>query len=592
VAPARERTVGFIDIGTNAIRLMVVRLVPDHLYTVVTQQREPARLGEGEFVDRRLQPHAMDRAVLVCREFVELAHSHGAEEIVAVATSATREAVNGEEFLHRLREEAGLQVRMISGREEARLIYSGLAYFVHLDGKQAVFLDIGGGSTEVIVGGQHRYKYLDTIRVGAVRLTTMLLAPYEGLLVPPERYQLLRQHIRHAAVHTLFHVKEHPVDLLVGSSGTIQNLAAVAARSLRGRKEERDREERAEVLTYDDLRRVTAMLCAMPLEERRKVPGLNPERADIIIAGAAILDVVMEELGFSQIEVLQEGGLSQGLLMDYLAQTSGDQERPSVRARSVLRLGRACRFDEPHARNAERLALQLFDSARENGLHSYGAWERELLSYAALLHDIGAFLSYSNHHVHSNYLISNADLLGFYQTEIEIMALTALFHRKGLPTARNSGFAALDKDSRKLVEWLSLILRLVESLDRSHQEVVEEATLVASGPKHVTIKIGANGDAKLELWGIETREKAVQKTLGRKLRIEVNGSVYPPTPRARALRSGSSIATQESPATTPASPAATPESLTPAPGATRTGLPAATPQSPFRDQRRVPTKAG
>jgi len=227
--------VAFIDIGTNAIRLLVVRLIPNHSYSTVTQQREAARLGEGEFTDRRLQPEAMDRAVLVCRKFVELARFHGAEKIVAVATSATREAVNEEEFLHRFREEAGLDVRVISGREEARLIYSGLSSFVHLGDGNAVFLDIGGGSTEVIVGGQHEYLYLDTIGVGAVRLTTILLSPNEALPVPPERYQLLRQYVRHAAIHTIYHIKQHHFDLAIGSSGTIQNLASVAARALRNR---------------------------------------------------------------------------------------------------------------------------------------------------------------------------------------------------------------------------------------------------------------------------------------------------------------------------------------------------------------------
>ncbi len=521
-APSPDGTVAFIDIGTNAIRLLVARLVPDHFYTIVTQQREAARLGEGEFKDRRLQPQAMDRAVLVCRKFVELARRHGAEEIVAVATSATREAVNEEEFLHRLRDEAGLHARVISGREEARLIYSGLSHFIHLGDQKAVFLDIGGGSTEVIVGGQHRYDYLDTIGVGAVRLTTMLLAPNEALPVPPERYQLLRQYVRHAAIHTVYHVKQHHVDLVIGSSGTIQNLAAVAARALRSRAQETE-----DVLTHADLRRVAAMLCALPLDERRKVPGLNPDRADIIISGAAILDALMEELGFSEIQVLQQGGLREGLLMDYLAQNSHDVQRLSVRERNVLQLGRTCKFDESHARNAERLALELFDSAREAGLHAYGEWERELLGYSALLHDIGAFLSYSNHHVHSYYLISNADLLGFYQTEIEIMALTALFHRKGLPSTKNAVYAALDKDARELVGWLSLLMRLVESLDRSHQKAVKHARLRASGPKGLIVQIAASGDAQLELWGIETRERAVLKTLGRKLKIELNGVPYP-----------------------------------------------------------------
>jgi exopolyphosphatase/guanosine-5'-triphosphate,3'-diphosphate pyrophosphatase len=517
-----DEVVGFIDIGTNAIRLLVVRLIPNHSYSTVTQQREVARLGEGEFADRRLQPPAMDRAVLVCRKFVELARSHGAEKIVAVATSATREAVNEEEFLHRLREEAGLDVRVISGREEARLIYSGLASFVHLGDGNAIFLDIGGGSTEVIVGGQNEYQYLDTIGVGAVRLTTMLLSPNEALPVPPERYQLLRQYVRHAAIHTVYHAKQFRVDLALGSSGTIQNLAAVAARSLRNHSLETE-----EVLTHRDLKRVAAMLCALPLEERRKVPGLNPDRADIIIGGAAILDALMEELGLAEIRVLQEGGLREGMLMDYLAQNAHDVHRLSVRERSILQLGRSCNFDESHARNAERLALELFDSAGEAGLHRYGEWERELLGYATLLHDIGSFLSYSNHHVHSYYLIDNSDLLGFYKTEIEIMALTALFHRKTLPSARHPGYAALGRDTRKLVSFLSLLVRLVESLDRSHQKVVRHAQLRAHGTRSLCLAIQTSGDAQLELWGVETRERAVQKTLGRRLRIELNGHPYP-----------------------------------------------------------------
>ncbi len=517
-----SRTVGFIDIGTNAIRLLVARLVPNHSYSVVTAQREAVRLGEGEFVDRRLQPGPVDRAVLVCRRFAELARSHGAEEIVAVATSATREAVNKEEFLRRLREEAGLQVHVISGREEARLIYSGLTHFVHLGSMKAVFLDIGGGSTEVVVGGQHEYEYLDSIGVGAVRLTTRLLSPDEAMPVSPERYQMLRQHVRHAAIHTIYHVRQLNADVAFGSSGTVENLAAIAARALPGGAQGSE-----DLLTLADLRRVSAMLCALDLDERRRVPGLNSDRADIIIGGAAILETLLEELGFSEIRVIRGAGLREGMLVDYLAQDSHDLERLSVRERSVLQLGRTCNFDEPHARNASRLALELFDTAREAGLHDYGEWERELLSYAALLHDVGTFLSYSNHHLHSYYLIGNADLLGFYQREIEIMALQRLFHRKGLPSAKKPGYAALDKDSRRLVSWLSLIVRLVEALDRSHQRVVKHVRLVAAGPKGLVLHIEPSGNAQLELWGVETRGKAVQKTLGRRLTVEIDGDPHP-----------------------------------------------------------------
>ena len=520
-APA-GRVVAFIDIGTNAIRLLVVRVVPGHLHTVVTEQREPARLGEGEFPDRRLQPGPMEQAVLVCRKFVDLAHSHGAQEIIAVATSATREALNAEEFLRKLREEAGLHVRVISGREEARLIYAGLSSFIHLGHKKAVFLDIGGGSTEVIVGGQRRYEFLDTVGVGAVRLTSLMFAPEDSGPVSPKRYEQLRQYARHAAVHTLFQVNQHNADLLVGTAGTIRNLIAVAASSRRGPEP-----ESPDILTRAELRRVAAMLCALPVEERRRVAGLNPDRADIIVSGAAILDVLMEDLGFQEIHVMPVGGLREGLLMDYLAQDSHDMHWLSVRERSVLHLGRACHFDEPHARSAQRLALELFDSAHVAGLHSYGEWEREILAHAALLHDIGAFLSYGNHHVHSYYLINNADLLGFHQAEMTMIALIALFHRRGLPSAEQADYAALDRDDRNRVKLLSLILRLVESLDRSHQNVVKHAYFRPSPDKELHLTMCIDGDAQLELWGLRSREKAVRKTLGRHLVLDLVDSDDP-----------------------------------------------------------------
>jgi exopolyphosphatase/guanosine-5'-triphosphate,3'-diphosphate pyrophosphatase len=194
-----------------------------------------------------------------------------------------------------------------------------------------------------------------------------------------------------------------------------------------------------------------------------------------------------------------------------------------VRERSVLHLGRACHFDEPHAHNAQRLALELFDSARGAGLHTYGEWERELLAHAALLHDIGAFLSYGNHHVHSYYLIKNADLLGFHQAEMTMMALVALFHRRGLPGSEQPDYAALDKEDRNRVKFLSLMVRLVESLDRSHQNVVKHVAILPSPARELRLSISVDGDAQLELWGLRSRERAVRKTLGRHLAVEVVG---------------------------------------------------------------------
>ena len=241
------------------------------------------------------------------------------------------------------------------------------------------------------------------------------------------------------------------IDTAFGTSGTILTLAAIAQRTgLEAVSPEGP-------LTFAELKRVAALLCSIPLAERQNIPGLNPDRADIIIAGAAILHTLMRDLGVREIQALPENGLREGLLADYLerAGLGTAVSALSVRERSVIQLGRACRFDEAHSQNVARLAELLFDSAVDAGLHTFGPHERELLRYAALLHDIGTFLSYSNHHRHSYYLIRNADLLGFDQADTILMAAIALFHRKGPPNARQPEFAALDPTSRSIVRMLS-----------------------------------------------------------------------------------------------------------------------------------------
>jgi len=503
-----------MDIGTNSVRLLVVRFAANHAYRVVTDQKEVVRLGESEFADRRLHPAAMNRAVLVCRKLAELARSYNSAEIVAVATSATREAQNQAEFLRRLQEEAGLEVRVVSGLEEARLIYQGVASGMHLNGRQALFIDIGGGSTEVSVGDQRQYHYLGSLKLGAIRLNTMFLQDEIGP-ISPARYAQLQQHVRHTAVYVVQEVRRHRVDLGVGSSGTIQNLADIGVRLALKRRRERD-----DVLTQKQLRQAVELLCSLPLEARRNVPGINPERADIIIGGAAILETLMQDLGLPEL-VISDRGLRDGLLVDYIARSEHGPALHglSVRCRSVLQLARACGFDEAHAHTVARLALELFDSARVAGLHELGEWERELLEYAALLHDIGAFLSYSNHHAHTYYLIRNADLLGFDQAEIALLAATAYYHRKGLPGRKDPQFVALDKRGQQALSEMSLLLRIAENLDRSHAGLVEQVRLYTEGKKTVVLEARAAGDVQLERWGIESRKELLERAFGRKLLV-------------------------------------------------------------------------
>jgi len=497
---AQARTVAFIDIGTNSIRLLLVRLHPNHSYTILTELRQIVRLGEGEFTNQHLQPEAMARTVSVAKQFAELARAHGADEIVAVATAATREAENQDVFVTRLQADAQLDVRVVSGLEEARLIYLGVSHGVHLDDKQALFIDIGGGSTEVIIGSQEQHAYVGSLKLGAVRLTTYFL-PEARAPVPLRTYEALQRYVRHHAVRTLREMQAYRIDLAIGSSGTIRSLADVAARHVHKRPLQPD-----DVLIYAHLQQVVRLLAALSLEERRKVPGLNPERADIILAGAAILDAFMQALDLREIHV-SERGLREGLLVDYLLkhEDAALLAGLSVRARSVLQLGRACQFDEAHARATARLALALFDSGRDAGLHRLGVWERELLEYTALLHHIVAFLTYTDYQVHTHYLIRHANLLGFDQKEIAMMATAALYQRKALPRKKDPEWAALDTRSQQSVRVLSVFLRLAKHLDRSHAGLVQQAWLRPIDANHVALHIHASHDCQVEVWGIQKR---------------------------------------------------------------------------------------
>jgi exopolyphosphatase / guanosine-5'-triphosphate,3'-diphosphate pyrophosphatase len=513
--PPTDPLVAFLDIGTNSVRLLIARLHASGMYTVVFEQKETVRLGEGEFARNQLQPDAMRRAGLVCARFVDVARSQGVSEVVAVATSATREASNGARFVRYLKRKAGLDVRVISGKEEARLIYLGVASSLNLGDKPALFLDIGGGSTEFIVGDQSQYLFLDSVPLGSIRVADRFFKPGDTGPVDAAAYARIQRFVRTSTARTLQQLKHYRYDGLIASSGTAMNLAEAAMR-----KHEKRGLRKDDVVTRVQIRDMIRTLCEMTLEERRKVPGLNPERADIIVAGAAILETILDELDVSEFRV-SERGLREGLPIDYLRRSGPSEgEQISFREKSVLELGRRCQFDESHAKHIVRLAWQLFDSAKQAGLHNLGAWERELLEHAAWLHDVGAFVSYNHHRTHSYYLIMNAELLGFHQRELAIIANTALYHHKSFPRPKHAEFAALDKPAREIVRVLCVLLRLAESLDRGHLSVVQRATLRRPDKGGVELEILPNGDCHLEVWELPKHESAFESVFGRKFRVK------------------------------------------------------------------------
>jgi exopolyphosphatase / guanosine-5'-triphosphate,3'-diphosphate pyrophosphatase len=511
------RVVSFIDIGTNSVRLLVVRLNPNHSYSILSRQKQQIRLGEGEFEEGEILPEAIQRLVIVCRHLTELARTFNTDEFVAVATSAMREAENQQEILHLLRQEARLDVRVISGQEEARLIYLGVSRGIHISNRLAFFIDVGGGSTEIAIGGEQNYQYLESFKLGAIRLANLYLSDNVADPVSPGRYKKVQRHVKDAIIQSVQKIQEQKPALAIGSSGTIINLFEIAQKTIRHAGDSGEG-----ILSYKDLRKVIELLCSLPLEQRRKLPGMNPERADIIIPGAAILDMFMRELALDAITVTGRG-LQDGLLVDYCSRMD---EFPllgelSPRQRSVLQLGRSCGINEVHARTVTSHVLALFDSAKELNLHSFGNGERELLEYATFLHDIGSFISYTNHHAHSYYIIKNSELLGFDQKEVNFMANIARFHRKKTPRKKDPEILDLDSSERDSLGVLTIFIRLGESLDRSHTALVQHVRFSRVEKNSVILEVVTRGDCQLEIWGVDAEKKAFENIFGKKLVLEM-----------------------------------------------------------------------
>jgi exopolyphosphatase/guanosine-5'-triphosphate,3'-diphosphate pyrophosphatase len=517
------RVVGFVDIGTNAIRLLVVRMNPNFSYTIVSQEKEVIRLGEEEFKDHILKPEAMERAIFVCRKFLELSKTYSAAEMITVGTSAIREAKNQTEFLKKLFDETGLKVNVISGNEEARLICLGVSSGIDIGEEKAVFMDLGGGSTEICIGNQFDCFFVNSLKLGAIRLTSQFIG--EGWTRPVD-FNIYLQMKKYAASKMRAaeaKVKECGVRLAWGSSGTIINLAEISSKLFK-------KNGNGNVLTLSrkNLRKLVPLLCSLTLDERKKLPAINSDRADILIAGAAIMEALMEELGLEEVKISHRE-LRDGLLVDYLSNFEGFRElqKTPMRTRSVLHLGRSVNFDEKHAEAVTSLALHLFDSAKQIGLHQLGENERELLKYSSTLHDVGDFLSFSNHHLHSYYIISNAELFGFEPQEIQLMANIARFHRKKLPSKKAMRAAGMDEKIRECVAILSTFLRFAEKLDRSHSGLVKKAEFIVEDKDRILLEFYSDSDCSFEAWSVIQNRQAFYEAFGKQL--DVHCQVTPST---------------------------------------------------------------
>ena len=512
-----------IDVGTNSVHMVIARPVAGGSPEVLARERMPVRLGSGGEDMRRLRPDAIDRAVAALVECRHIADAHDAE-VVAVATSAVREADNQGDFLRRAHSEAGVTVQVVSGMEEARLIHLGAMSAVPIAGRPHVVIDIGGGSTEVIVGNGTAPALARSLKLGHIRLTDRF---FPSGRISEGAVKACRRHIRSFLAPVAHDAHETGFEVAVGCSGTIASLAYVCA----ARRGEPLRSATNAIIEYSELKDVVADLMTRPRpEDRLSVPGLDPARSDVIVAGAVLLRQLFTALGIESM-VVSTGALREGLLLDRFnrrdrSRDDGLHHLNDLRRSSVLALARSYHEDLIHAEHATDLALELFDETRT--AHGLGIADSELLEAAGLLHNIGRFVAHSSHHKHSYYLIRHSERLsGFTENELELIALVARYHRKREPAASHTEYTALNKADRYRVRVLAGLLRVGIALDRTYRRAVQQVhASVDDSSITIDVEVAGGDDVDIELFTARRNAGLLEGSLGRRVdfRVVVNGA--------------------------------------------------------------------
>ena len=498
-----ENRIAVVDLGSNSFRL-VVFTAGDGWWKRTDEIYEAVRIGEGADRTGKLGKEPMRRALTTIELFDHFVRATGLDEVDAVATSAIRSAKNRDAFLERAREH--LEVRVLSEEEEAR--YGYLAAVNSSALSDGAVLDLGGGSLQLIRVKQRQAAELRSWPLGAVRMTERFLADDE----PASKKQLkaLRSHVASELQQAKWLAKSG--ECLVGIGGTVRNLAVAAQLAaelptfgVQGFVLERD--------ALDDL---VERLAELPPSKRADVAGIKAARADLILAGAATIQAVLEEGGFRGVEVT-EAGLREGVFFERHLTPSG--LFPDVRGASVRNLSMQYSADDmPHVEHVARLALEMFDDLVAAGVHrGDDPVERELLWAAAMLHDIGVAVDYDDHHKHSKYLILNAGLPGYTQREIALIAQIARYHRKGTPGLDDLA-ALARKGDRHLVARAATLLRLAEQLERSRDQLVRAAHVTVENGR-VELELEGEGDVALARWAAQRAEDVFERTFERELDV-------------------------------------------------------------------------
>lgn len=516
------KRIAALDLGTNSFHVVLVDLYADGHFRIVDKLKEMVILAEKGMGDR-LSEEAMDRGISALKKIKILCDSQGVEKILAYATSAIREAKNGGEFIQRMIDEVGIKALAISGKMEAELIGHAVKYAVSIGEKPVLIADIGGGSVEFIIANDQDFLFSASKKVGVARMAARFVNTDP---ISEQEIKQLRKHFSKQLSDVMEAAKKYDVDTIIGSSGTMENIAAMIA----------DRQSISASMTLNELefdtkafQKFYKKFIKLDRQARLKEDELEQKRVDIIAPGMVLLDFLMRELEVKQVKI-SESALREGMILHYLKKEKENlglqllANFPDPRRRSVYELLHKCDWHEEHSTHVARMALQLFDEFKDS--LDLPSGDRELLEYASLMHDIGYYVSHRKHHKHALYLIRNADLKGFKEDEIDLMANVARYHRRSTPKKRHKRYRKLDKTLRKRVKNLAAILRVADGLDRSHYQNVKDLE-IRNEKEMITLVIDCEADPQLEIWGAMRKSYLFEKVTGKKLQIypRENGEV-------------------------------------------------------------------
>ncbi len=505
-----------IDIGSNSVRLIVAEAVRGGNYRILDEEREPTRLGRSVGRNGNLDDASMEQTLAALKTFKQIASGFQAEPLRVIATCAIREAGNGPDFCRRIHEETGLDVQVISGEQEARYAFSSVQHSFDLSNKNVIVADIGGGSTEIVFATGEMIEEIYSTPLGAVRLTEQF-AYDEATDDPLEVFLRLEKEI----VNCLKRKADRPPfapHFMVGCGGTFTTLADLLLAQRRGS----DRQVAGFRASHAEVRHLLDRLRKMPVRSRRSLPGMTPDRADIIVAGIAIIDAMMKRFRVNSL-VVHTRGVRDGLLREMIQESSdGSATITEARNAAVDSFADACSGEAEHGRQVAFLAGRIFEDLRER--FEMPEADRQLLEIAARLQDVGYVISYEQHHKHSYHLIRNSQLPGMRQHDLELIANVARYHRGSSPKRKHEGFRRLSSFEQKRVRQLAAILRLAGGLYRSRTQQVRDVQARVDETR-VTLVATSAEEPQVDIWGAERRRELFEQAFDMPVEITWQGAL-------------------------------------------------------------------